>query len=59
MQAWRLTDQFGIENLKIVELPDPFRVRARLVVRVRACSLNYRDLVVTQGGYGGAVKASS
>ena len=26
------------------------------MVRVRACSLNYRDLVVSRGGYGRAVK---
>ena len=40
-----------------MELPDPEPGPGEAVVRVRACSLNYRDLVVAKGGYGRAVKA--
>ncbi len=47
----------GAENLKIVELPDPSPGPGQAVVRVRACSLNYRDLAVMRGAYGGGVKA--
>lgn len=57
MKAWRFTDGFGPEHLKIVELADPVAGPGEAVVRVRACSLNYRDLVVMRGAYGGNVKA--
>ena len=56
MKAWRFTEGFGPENLKIVELPDPSPTAGQAVVRVRACSLNYRDLAVMRGAYGGSVK---
>jgi NADPH:quinone reductase-like Zn-dependent oxidoreductase len=47
----------GAENLKIVELADLSPGPGQAVVRVRACSLNYRDLAVMRGAYGGGVKA--
>src|ERR1700712_4860766 len=56
MKAWRYTNGFGQENLKIVELPDPSPGLGQAVVRVRACSLNYRDLAVMRGAYGSHVK---
>lgn len=56
MQAWRFVKSFGIENLERVDLPDPQPGPGQAVVRVRVCSLNYRDLVVSKGGYGKAVK---
>jgi NADPH:quinone reductase-like Zn-dependent oxidoreductase len=57
VKAWRYTEGFGPENLKIVELPDPVPGPGEAVVRVRACSLNFRDLAVMRGAYGGNVKA--
>jgi NADPH:quinone reductase-like Zn-dependent oxidoreductase len=57
VKAWRYTEGLGPENLKIVELPDPVPGPGEAVVRVRACSLNYRDLAVMRGAYGGGVKA--
>lgn len=56
MKAWRYVDNFGLENLRLVELPDPEPGPGQAVVRIRACSLNYRDLVVSKGGYGKAVR---
>jgi NADPH:quinone reductase-like Zn-dependent oxidoreductase len=56
MKAWRFLKTFGLENLSCLELPDPRPGPGQAVVRVRACSLNYRDLVVSKGGYGRAVK---
>ncbi len=56
MKAWRFVQGFGPENLECVELPSPKPGPGHAVVRVRACSLNYRDLVVAKGGYGRAVK---
>jgi NADPH:quinone reductase-like Zn-dependent oxidoreductase len=57
LRAWRYIGGLGAENLKIVELPDPSPGRGQAVVEVRACSLNYRDLAVMRGAYGGGVKA--
>jgi NADPH:quinone reductase-like Zn-dependent oxidoreductase len=56
MRAWRFSKAFGLENLEKVELPEPAPGPGQAVVRVRACSLNYRDLVVSRGAYGKAVK---
>ena len=56
MKTWRYPEAFGIANLRLMEMPDPVAGPGQAVVRVRACSLNYRDLVVAKGGYGRAVK---
>src|ERR1700685_737843 len=56
MKAWRFLKAFGLENLESVELADLRPGPGQAVVRVRACSLNYRDLVVSKGAYGRAVK---
>ena len=56
MKAWRFSKAFGLENLENVELPEPTAQPGHAVVRDRACSLNYRDLVVSRGAYGKAVK---
>jgi NADPH:quinone reductase-like Zn-dependent oxidoreductase len=56
MKAWRFLKSFGLENLECIELPDPEPGPGQAVIGVRSCSLNYRDLVVSKGGYGKAVK---
>ncbi|TGK11989.1 NAD(P)-dependent alcohol dehydrogenase [Leptospira fletcheri] len=51
MKAARL-NAFGKENLSIVDLPDPGRPgRGEVLVRFRAASLNYRDILVVEGKY--------
>jgi NADPH:quinone reductase-like Zn-dependent oxidoreductase len=57
VKAWRFTEGFGPEFLKIMDLQEPSPGPGEAVVRVRACSLNYRDLAVMRGAYGGGVKA--
>jgi NADPH:quinone reductase-like Zn-dependent oxidoreductase len=42
---------FGLENLKIVERPRPEPGPGQTLVRMRACSLNFRDLMVAKGIY--------
>jgi NADPH:quinone reductase-like Zn-dependent oxidoreductase len=57
MKTALFADAFGLENLHITEAPDPEPAAGEAVVRVRACSLNFRDLLVARGSYGRAVKA--
>jgi NADPH:quinone reductase-like Zn-dependent oxidoreductase len=51
MKAWVIADNFGIENLRVVERPEPQPGPGQVVVAVRAVSLNYRDLLVARGAY--------
>ncbi|HMD31335.1 MAG TPA: NAD(P)-dependent alcohol dehydrogenase [Candidatus Acidoferrales bacterium] len=52
MKAFQIVGAFGLENLKLVDLPDPQPGPGQVLVRMRAASLNFRDLVVIKGGYG-------
>ena len=51
MRAWRVEERFGLDRLRLVELPDPSPGPGELLLRVRAASLNYRDLMMVQGRY--------
>lgn len=42
----------GLDNLSVVEVPDPEPGPGEVLVRVRAATLNYRDLLTVEGGYG-------
>ncbi len=42
----------GIEHLEAVERPEPIAGPGEVLLRMRAVSLNYRDLLVVRGGYG-------
>jgi NADPH:quinone reductase-like Zn-dependent oxidoreductase len=42
---------FGIDKLTLTDLPDPVPGPGQVLVRVRAVSLNYRDLLVARGQY--------
>ena len=48
MKAYQTT---GDRDLSRVDLPDPAPGHGEVAVRVRAASLNYRDLIVRRGGY--------
>jgi NADPH:quinone reductase-like Zn-dependent oxidoreductase len=56
MKTWHLTSQTGPEGLQLVELPDPTPGPGEVVVRVRATSLNYRDLMIATDQYGPGIK---
>lgn len=55
MRALELTDGFGLENLKLVERPDPTPGHGEVLVRMKAVSLNFRDLLMVQGVYSRAM----
>ena len=48
MQGYRLTPGSGIDGITAVELPDPEPGPGEVLVRVRATSLNYRDLMLAR-----------
>jgi NADPH:quinone reductase-like Zn-dependent oxidoreductase len=50
MKAYEVR-QFGIENLALVEREEPQAAAREVVVRFRAASLNYRDLMFVKGTY--------
>ena len=51
-------ESLGVENLRLKELPDPRPGPGEVLVRLRAASLNYRDLLVLKGGYGSRQKTA-
>ena len=53
VRALELTDALGVANLRVVERPDPTPGPGEVLVRVKAVSLNYRDLLMVEGAYGG------
>ena len=56
MKAFELQDTSGIEALRLVEKPVPSPGDRDVLVRIRAVSLNYRDLLTVKGGYGSRQK---
>ncbi len=50
MQQWQISS-FGIDSLQLVEQPSIQPSAHQVLVRIRAISLNYRDLMVVKGLY--------
>jgi NADPH:quinone reductase-like Zn-dependent oxidoreductase len=51
MKAYRLHELSGAAGLRLDELPDPVPGPGQVLVRLRAVSLNFRDLMVCKGVY--------
>ncbi|HWO00252.1 MAG TPA: NAD(P)-dependent alcohol dehydrogenase [Blastocatellia bacterium] len=51
MKAFEIQNKFGLESLTLVERPTPVATPFQAVVKVRAVSLNYRDLLTVEGKY--------
>ena len=58
MKAVVLKDLGGPSSLELVDKPDPTPGPGKVLVRLRAAALNYRDTLVTTGGYGSRQKKS-
>lgn len=52
MRAMAIQGAFGLDNLRPVDLPRPEAGHGQVLLRIKAASLNYRDLVVLRGIYG-------
>ena len=51
MRALSVSEPWGLDAINIIERPDPAPNHGEVLVRMRAVSLNYRDLLMTQGLY--------
>lgn len=51
MKVWEIQGAFGLENLKASEREVPEPGPGQVLVRVRAVSLNFRDLMTVRGAY--------
>ncbi len=58
MRAIELSGGTGFDHLKIIEAPDPAPGPFEVLVRMRAVSLNYRDLLMVHGVYGRSMPAT-
>jgi NADPH:quinone reductase-like Zn-dependent oxidoreductase len=56
LKALVIRNAFGLENLALVDVPDPEPGPGQVLVRVRAASLNYRDLLIARGHYNPRLK---
>jgi len=55
VKVWQVSREWSIEGMDLVEQPEPRPGAGQIVVRMRAASLNYRDLLTVQGK-GGSYK---
>ncbi len=51
MKAFEIVSSFGLASLKLIERPDPSPGYGQILIKLRAVSLNYRDLMVVKGLY--------
>lgn len=56
MKAWALKDDFGLENLRVDERQRPLPQRGQVLLAMKAASLNYRDTIIVEGGFGSRVQ---
>jgi NADPH:quinone reductase-like Zn-dependent oxidoreductase len=52
MRALNVAAPWGLDAIKVVEKPDPRPGPGQVLVRMKAVSLNYRDLLMINGMYG-------
>lgn len=51
MRAYQVQTADGFEDIKLIELAEPDIAADEVLVEMKACSLNFRDLLIPQGGY--------
>jgi len=56
LKCYELQGPSGIDGLALVDKPVPTPGDGQVLVRLRAATLNYRDLITVRGGYGSRQK---
>jgi len=56
MKLFEIAGSFGLDRLRCIERPTPKPGPGEVLIRVRAVSLNYRDLLIVQGKYNPRMK---
>jgi NADPH:quinone reductase-like Zn-dependent oxidoreductase len=51
MKAYVYQEKISLKDLRLVERPDPTPGQHDIVLRMRAASLNYRDIAIERGNY--------
>jgi len=49
MKVWQVSRNWSIEGMGVVEQPEPTPGFGQVIVRMRAASLNFRDLLTVEG----------
>jgi NADPH:quinone reductase-like Zn-dependent oxidoreductase len=52
MRVFQIQDDWGLDHLQLATRPDPRPGPGQVLLKMKAASLNYRDLVVPNRGYG-------
>jgi len=56
MRAVELRDGFGLDNLHVADRPDPQPGQGQVLLKMKAWSLNFRDLMMVTGRYNPRLK---
>ena len=49
VKAWQVSREWSIDALELVEQPEPNPCPGQIAMRMRAASVNYRDLLTVEG----------
>ena len=52
MKVFQIENDWGMENLRLATRPEPRPGAGEVLIRIKASSINYRDLLVPSRGYG-------
>lgn len=56
MKAWELQGPGGFDEMNLVDKPTPVPGPGQALVKLKAATINYRDLLTVKGGYGSRQK---
>src|SRR5262249_1351880 len=56
LKAYELQDPGGVDAMMLVEKPVPASGPGQVLVKLKAVTINYRDLLTVKGGYGSRQK---